>query len=93
MEDRVSCGIFLQDSNFNMVSGDLLSNRTSGKDDSEETINYVELGRDITEIRVLINFEEGRPSRLPDRIRIERGVFGKSGKSGFRTFFRKIGKK
>jgi len=93
LADRVCCSIFLQDRNFNTVSGDLLSTCSPGTENSGEIINYVELGGNITDVRILINFEDGRPSSLPDRIRIERGVFGRSGKPGFRTLFRKIGKK
>jgi hypothetical protein len=68
---EIHCKIFLQDTNFDLVSKNLLSDELLTILKNDCIISIVPLSETISKIRLIINFIENTPTGLPCLIKIE----------------------
>jgi hypothetical protein len=70
----INCNIFLQDDHFDIISKNLLSDELLTVSQGNRITCVIPVHETIPKIRLLINLEEGRPTIMPNSIRIEESM-------------------
>jgi hypothetical protein len=73
-DPEINCKIFLQDSNFDMISKNLLSDEPLTILKNDCIISMISLIDAIPKIRLIINFTEDMPTLIPSLIKIEQSL-------------------